>query len=84
MATPDKFYIKSKIDGKYRLKPRFGYKVEWEDLNGKIHMDLFIPPDGKSHEGQSYIHMWPVPLVGLVQFLQNLPMHNTTITIHQL
>jgi hypothetical protein len=65
----------------YRKPLPLHYKVEWEDMDGKMHVDFFVgSTSSKWTMDVTYIHRWNNPQGGLREFLSYCPTHNLKIT----
>jgi len=64
-----------------RLQKKVELVLEWQDLDGKYHKELFRTISGHSLDGLSYIHEGEFPEDELRKFLQHCPLHDIKIYI---
>ena len=65
-----------------KLKKDVELVLEWQDLNGKYHKELFRRTTGHDIERLSYIHESSCPEQALREFLRHCPLHDIKISIH--
>lgn len=74
-------YKLNKDTGRWELKPKRYFKVTWEDIEGKEHIDWFVRPPSYSLDGMSWIHAWANPEEGVRRFLTHVSLHNIKIEV---